>query len=90
VGNLEVGNDLGNVIVAQQRLHLTGLSSAEIEVAALAQVVLGSKLNGKPVWRLKPKPFDTGKQCPMLPERVIAIGIHHDNCSEESHFSTVL
>jgi hypothetical protein len=33
---------------AQQRLHLTGLSCAEIEVAALAKVVLGRRPSGKP------------------------------------------
>ena len=33
---------------AQQRLHLTGLSCAEIEVAALVSVVSGGKLYGRP------------------------------------------
>jgi hypothetical protein len=35
-----------NRFVAQQRLHLTELSCAEIEVTALAQVVLGRRPSG--------------------------------------------
>jgi hypothetical protein len=33
---------------AQQRLHLTGLSCAEIKVAALVQAIMGRSLNRKP------------------------------------------
>lgn len=35
-------------LAAQQRLHLTGLSCAKIEVAALAQAVLARRFSSKP------------------------------------------
>jgi len=41
-------------VVALRWLHLTGLTYAEIGVAALAQVVLSKRLNGRPALQVSP------------------------------------